>query len=103
MKRYLFIFLPFIFLFIFCDDENPVQYTGKKPVLSDLSAPTSLYLNSEVKKVISIKTTDPQGIGDVASVEVDIYHDNLIQRDVLKDDGTDGDIIPLDGVFTKSN
>jgi len=102
MRRYLFIILPFILLFTFCDDENPVQFTGEKPGLSNLVAPTSLYLNSNIPKIISIKTTDPQGIDDIESVEVDIYFEDVVRRDVLYDDGKDGDIIPFDGVFTKS-
>ncbi|MBN1155565.1 Ig-like domain repeat protein [candidate division KSB1 bacterium] len=102
MKRYIFFALPLLLLFANCDDENPIEPVGKKPFLSDLTAPSSLYIRSDIKHIISVEVSDPQGIEDIGCVEVDIYLDQIIQRDTLIDSGSDGDIIPLDGVYTKS-
>ena len=103
MKRSIALALPVLLLLLtHCDDKNPVEFVGTKPIVSDLKAPASLFLSSDVFHVISIKVTDPQGIEDIESVEVDINGTNFIRCDTLKDDGLNGDIILRDGVYSRS-
>jgi len=72
------------------------------PVLSDLMVPSELYLQTDIDYPVSVTVTDPQGIEDVRIVEMFIFPENnsILLADTMKDDGTMGDIIPGDGIYT---
>ncbi|UCE04803.1 MAG: hypothetical protein JSW07_14415, partial [bacterium] len=73
------------------------------PILSQLVAPETLYLISEIDHFVSIHVDDPQGIDDIATVTCSIFHSNSqnpVKIDTLVDDGTHGDIITRDGIYT---
>ncbi|MFQ5823712.1 MAG: choice-of-anchor X domain-containing protein [bacterium] len=65
-------------------------------------APTIIYNLSPTKHVISIKVEDPQGLEDIDEVRYEISKvgsSSPVTADDLVDDGTQGDIIPKDGIF----
>lgn len=97
------ILLPLLF-FISCEDNGPsAPPVGTIPALSQLTAPESLYLISEVEHIISVHVEDPQGWDDIAQVFCSISLAGSvvpIKTISLNDDGRSGDIIPKDGTFT---
>jgi len=104
MKKLFLFALPLLFIYLNCEENSPTTpHVGTIPELSQLTAPETLYLISEMNHYISIKAVDPQGIEDIAEVTCNIFfnnNDNPIKNILLEDDGTRGDIIPNDGTFT---
>ncbi len=94
-----------ITLFIGCHVKNPAVDESVAPVLSELMAPGQIFLQSDVKYPLSVRSFDPQGWEDILSVNYMIFpKDNplAIHEAAMLDDGTGGDIIPQDGIFFDS-
>jgi hypothetical protein len=89
---------------ISCTDDNLIQTElGVTPELSALQAPTQVYNLSSRQHVISVRVDDPQGRNDISQVSFRIVKSGAAtpaQQGALVDDGTLGDIITKDGVFT---
>ena len=105
MRKIFVLILPFLILLSNCEEENPTIPVGTNPVLSQPTAPDTLYFVSESDHFISITVNDPQGLIDIAVVTCTIFpsgSEDAVKTDSLVDDGTKGDIIPLDGIFTTS-
>ncbi|MDZ7261968.1 MAG: hypothetical protein ONB05_07680 [candidate division KSB1 bacterium] len=103
MKKFTYSLLFGLFLFLGCEEKIPVEPIGFTPVISELSAPDTLYTESTQEYLISIRVSDPQGVGDIASVVYQILpvgSQNVIRTDTLWDNGAEGDIIPRDGLYT---
>lgn len=90
-------------LFTFgCETTVPTRILEVKPSLSDLRIPAALYTESSQNHLVSVKVSDPQGLEDVAAVRYTISTfsgQSALQSGTLIDDGTQGDIIPKDGVY----
>jgi hypothetical protein len=85
-----------------CEVIDPVKIEDVLPALSEPVVPDSLYLGTDSGIFISVRASDPQGVGDLETVQCLVYpFDNrtLILRDTLADDGLNGDIIPADGLY----
>lgn len=100
-------FVVILFLSIIfwtCSDEQPFQPPRQtEPTLSNLSAPPVLYNASAIRHPVSVKVQDQQGREDIAEVRYVLFKTGsatILARGPLLDDGTQGDIIPKDGVFT---
>lgn len=98
------IFLVFIILILVskCTIKNPVTEEFLSPFLSNLVAPDTLYLKTDIGYPISVKVSDPQGWEDIKTVKYSIFSKEgsvLLLADTLNDDGKGGDIIPRDGIF----
>ncbi len=103
-KIFLVLIIPLLFLVLNCDDDNPVAPKGTIPILSNITAPDSLYFISEKTYTISVHVDDPQGIEDIAVVTCSFFNtgsQSPIKIDTLVDDETNGDIVLNDGTFTK--
>ncbi|MFQ5865544.1 MAG: choice-of-anchor X domain-containing protein [bacterium] len=97
-------FCSILIFFINCSEDNPIQPPQKfAPEISNLIAPEVVYNLSPTKHVISVKAVDPQGLDDLDQVRYTITKigsSSSVATGNLVDDGTQGDIIPKDGVFT---
>ncbi len=86
-----------------CTQDTPVQIDrGVLPEISELSAPSFVYNQSLRKHIISVKVEDPQGRADILEVSFKITQSGATVpalQGQLVDDGTQGDILPKDGVF----
>ncbi len=98
-------FIPsiFVLLLFFSCTQNPVQVElVVTPEASNLIAPALVYNQSARKHVVSVKVDDPQGVADISQVTFSITKvgsSSPALQGLLIDDGTQGDIIPNDGVF----
>jgi hypothetical protein len=85
-----------------CDVMVPTASDSVHPALSDLMIPSVLYLQTDMDYPVSVKVTDPQGNGDIRTVNIYIFpEDNtVLLTDTMADDGSMGDIIPKDGIYS---
>lgn len=97
-------FFYFISVLFSSCTQNPIRVDlGVTPETSNLIAPTLVYNQSTRKHVISIKVDDPQGVADISQATFAITKvgsSTPALQGSLIDDGTQGDIIPRDGVFS---
>jgi len=103
-KRFLLI-LPLLLLIFNCETKstNEPKSPDENPALAQFSAPDTLYLISTVDYFMSVSVSDPQGLTDISTVTCKILSagsEEPVQIDTLTDDGTRGDIIPNDGIYT---
>jgi hypothetical protein len=73
------------------------------PVLSALTAPTQVYMVGQTVFRISVQVEDDQGLPTVESVRFRIIRMEgavEVQNGDLKDEGTDGDLVARDGIFS---
>lgn len=100
-KRFYY-FLPLSLLWS-CTQDNPTQIDrGVLPEISELIAPSVVYNQSLRKHLISVKVADPQGLTDISEVSYKITPSGAsvpVLHGQLVDNGTQGDILPKDGVF----
>jgi len=104
--RPLFQYILFLFsiaLILNCDgcSDNPVK--DDSPELYDLTAPTSVQVDSTDTLHFSIAVRDPQGLSDIDRVFFTIKSsDSLLICDTLfmTDNGLDGDSIAGDGIYS---
>jgi|GEM_PF-1747212 len=84
-----------------CSD-NPVQPdAGVNPELSNITVPSVLFNGSSTPQVISVRVSDPQGRGDIRAVTfVLLDQDGSVASGTLSDDGTNGDLLPRDNVYS---
>ncbi|MFQ5751735.1 MAG: choice-of-anchor X domain-containing protein [bacterium] len=91
-------------LFWHCTEDNPIQSEQTfVPEISNLIAPAVVYNSSFRKHILSVKVEDPQGMDDIQEVHFEITKAGVTSPTAqghLVDDGSLGDIIPNDGVFT---
>ncbi len=82
--------------------ENPVSSgAGVAPELSDVTVPAVLFGGSSKSKVISVRVVDPQGRGDISSVTFNISRQAAtLATGALSDDGTGGDLLPGDDIYS---
>ena len=95
----------FFLLFVECSVKNPVTDEAGAPVLSDLVAPGTVYFQSHVKYPVTVRTSDPQGWEDIKIVRYFFFPEGsqaVVGEGAMRDDGTGGDIIPMDGIFFDS-
>ncbi|MBN2090572.1 hypothetical protein JW964_13255 [candidate division KSB1 bacterium] len=98
----LFIILPFLYLA--CDEKIPTVPENLDPQIKKIEIPDSMYVKSSRLYVMHVEVFDEQGVENIALVSaaiIEIQSNRVIQTDTLLDNGTDGDIIPGDGVFSK--
>ncbi|MFQ6115839.1 MAG: choice-of-anchor X domain-containing protein, partial [bacterium] len=93
-----------LIVFSNCSEDNPTKPEQKfAPEISNLIAPDVIYNLSPTKHVISIKAVDPQGLDDIEQVRYQLTKmgsSSPVAAGQLEDNGSQGDIIPNDGVFT---
>ena len=85
-----------------CRVVNPVLSPADAPVLSRATVPAFLRLGDPSGMRISVRASDPQGIGNLESVRCFVFtagNPNPVFHDTLRDDGMNGDVIPGDGEF----
>ena len=84
-----------------CDILMPTVDESVNPLLSNLMGPVTVYLQTDVDYPVTVTASDPQGKGDIQIVEIFVYSENtaVLLADTMEDGGTDGDIIPGDGVY----
>ncbi|MBN2200316.1 hypothetical protein JW777_00010 [bacterium] len=85
-----------------CEVRNPVADGSVFPVLSRPSVPAVLRLGDAEGMAVSVKVSDPQGAGDIASVLCGIYLSGVpaARAEIaLLDDGTMADLLASDGVY----
>jgi len=74
------------------------------PVLSELSAPDTVSRSSGQSFVLSVKVTDPQGLGDVSQVYFNTYKPDGAPSSgnpfFMRDDGQGGDATAHDGIYS---
>ncbi|MBN2007947.1 hypothetical protein JW960_01230 [candidate division KSB1 bacterium] len=86
-----------------CESDNPVSPASTIPEITLITAPDTLYTISTIPHYIFAHVTDAQGLSDIASVECDIVPANqssTVMTLNLVNDGTNGDAIPSDNIFT---
>ena len=81
-----------------------VKIINDPPVLSDLTAPDTVSRSSTGSFLLAVRADDPQGLDDIAGVffnttkpDGNPSSGNPFQ---MKDDGSDGDAVPGDGIFS---
>jgi hypothetical protein len=85
-----------------CRVVNPVLSPADAPVLSRAAVPAILRLGDPSGMGISVRASDPQGVGNLESVRCFVFaagNPNPVFKDTLRDDGMNGDVIPRDGEF----
>jgi len=91
-------------LLLSCSEDTGVQPNGETvPVVSNLIAPEFLFNGSQRLHTISVAVQEPQGREDIQSVTYAITKmgsGSPLSSGEMVDDGTGGDIIPKDAVFT---
>jgi hypothetical protein len=104
MRHRILIFPIFFFiLFSSCEVKNPVRDVVLFPELSEPSVPDSLFIGSDSGMTVSVRAVKPKDAGGIETVECRIYPSDSripVYSDSLKDDGLNGDVIPLDGAYT---
>lgn len=103
MKKFTFLLFICVTIFLACDEEIPTKPIGTQPALTDIVLPETIYVSSTTTYLMSVRVEDPQGVSDISLVTVEISSaatQNVVQTDTLKDDGKNGDILPVDGVFS---
>jgi hypothetical protein len=86
-----------------CRLVNPVSGPVNAPVLSRAAVPGTLHLGDPSGMRISVRASDPQGIGNLESVRCFVFasgNPDPVFTDTLRDDGMNGDVIPGDGEFS---
>lgn len=86
-----------------CDEPMPNQAVPVQPRVVSIDVVEPLFAGSpSVKSRVMVKVEDPQGPEDLASVQLDVSDpagQNLLSVK-MADDGSSGDILPRDGLFT---
>jgi hypothetical protein len=85
-----------------CSVKDPIQKEAIYLLLSNLSLPDTLYLQSDDNFSFSVKATHSEGVRAVLSVRAFVTRidaQTILYQDTLQDDGTGGDIVPGDGTF----
>ena len=85
-----------------CSVKDPIQKEALYLLLSNLSLPDTLYLQSDDNTPFSVKVTHSEGVKAIFSVRAFITRidaQTILYQDTLQDDGTGGDIVPGDGTF----
>ncbi|MFQ5708370.1 MAG: hypothetical protein ACE5HO_13015 [bacterium] len=104
MKKDFGLFLLLLVFFWNCTQDEISQPAQRpEPVLSDLVAPAQIYNASTQKQMISVRVQDDQGLENIAQVRYVLSKNGSSGSSAqgqLKDDGTQGDIVAKDGVFT---
>ena len=103
-------FFPIIFciimMFVYaCAIKDPITESASSPVLSDLSVPDSLYLQSSDQYPIHVQVYDPQGLRDILAVTFIMTvteSESPVLLDTLRDEGAGSDILARDGVYSSS-
>lgn len=105
MKKYKIIIFALFLILTGCNNNNPIKpEKTAAPVLSELSAPDTLFLSWDEPQKMTVKANDPQGIRDIEVVFCEVWPGGShapIKIDTLYDDGTDGDLIPGNGIYSK--
>ncbi len=73
------------------------------PSIDILTAPQFAALSDTLPHFVSIKVSDPQGLNDIDAVVLNIYNQTsskAVTKVNLHDDGTNGDVIANDGIFS---
>jgi hypothetical protein len=84
-----------------CTVENPVADESVRPELSGASVPDPVYAGQPSGIAVSVSAADPQGLADLERVECIVFQASAAaSRDTLLDNGLEGDILPVDGVFS---
>jgi len=100
--KYLILVLFIGLIVLSCEIKDPASHQLFVPTLSSLTAPESVFLQSETEFTVSVKVIDPQGWQNINLVQAFLFSsqssDPLTQT-LLADDGETGDIIPRDGLF----
>jgi hypothetical protein len=104
------LFNKLIFVWIFagiltvvCTVKNPAEGETITFFLSNLTLPDTLYLQSDNNYVYSVKANHSEGVEAIQTVKsciTQIDNQTILQEDTLQDDGSNGDIIPKDGIFS---
>jgi hypothetical protein len=104
MKRTITLFSAFFLIFLIrCQVTSPVSTPEAPPILSRVSVQDTLRLSDPAGMRISVRVSDPQRIEEVGSVRFFVFaerNSSPVFHDTLRDDGTDGDILPRDGEHT---
>lgn len=104
MNKLLILFIILTFLYLACDEKIPTAPENLDPQIKKIEIPDSMYVQSSRLYVMHVEVFDEQGVENIALVSatiIEIQSNRVIQTDTLLDNGTDGDIIPGDGVFSK--
>lgn len=105
MRKSFSIFLLLI-LWIFpqfhCSIKNPVHTEKLSPeIASPVLSDSVLYLDGTSPILFSVHVEDPQGLEDIDRVVYEIYDSvQLVSQNLMRNDGTQGDVLPHDGRFT---
>jgi hypothetical protein len=86
-----------------CSVKNPVQKEAAALLLSNLSIPDTLYLQSDDNTPFSVKATHSEGVKAILSVRAFVTRidaQTVLYQDTLQDDGSGGDVVPGDGTFS---
>ncbi len=86
-----------------CSVKNPVQKEVPALFLSNLSIADTLYLQSDNNTPFSVKVTHSEGVRAILSVRAFVTlidAQTILFRDTLLDNGSGGDIVPGDGIFS---
>lgn len=103
LRKIFFLFIFTIFIAQCTRDQIVAPVPDPVPHISNLMAPLVVFNASLTKHTISVQVQDAQGVQDIAEVHYEIRKkqtNDLALSGLLIDDGTHGDIIPKDGVFT---
>jgi hypothetical protein len=95
--------LSMLYIGLGCSIRNPQAVTDGQPELKDFVASEAIHLLSDSLLVVSVRVDDPQEIGDIASVQWVIVPDGSTLpawSGAMEDDGSAGDLIAHDGVFS---
>jgi hypothetical protein len=86
--------------------DNPTyglsnEYVNQAPIIIDMWAdPDPITADGSSYILFSAEIDDPDGIGDIVSVEIDLSEVGGDASQELYDDGTNGDDVPGDGIYS---
>jgi hypothetical protein len=86
-----------------CSVKDPIQKEVPFLLLSTLSLPDTLYLQSDDNTPFSVKVTHSEGVRAILSVRAFVTRidaQTILYQDSLQDDGAGGDVVPMDGIFS---
>ncbi|MBN1895327.1 hypothetical protein JW906_12570 [bacterium] len=88
-----------------CEVRQPVEVQDQAPLLSNLAAPDTVYLGSQLHFTLSVEAEDKQGYGDIAGVFYRFSANssgNPFLEGAFADSGGLDDAIARDGIFTRA-
>lgn len=87
-----------------CGDDNPLKPQDPFPKIVKVSVPAQIWTATEAHVIVSATVSDAQGLTDIDSVFITVLKPDsttVALHNVLNDSAAQGDLIALDGVYSR--